>query len=74
MHRVRDENVLKAFGENLRKIRKEKGLTQEELAFKSDIAFSSIVRIERGQLNTTISTVVRLAETLDIEKSVLFKF
>lgn len=74
MHKVRNEEVLKAFGANLRRIRKEKKFTQEELAYKSGIAFSSIVRIEQGQLNTTISTVAKLAETLEIEKKLLFDF
>ncbi|MDA0196498.1 MAG: helix-turn-helix transcriptional regulator [Bacteroidetes bacterium] len=74
MHKIRDEKVLKIFGENLRKVRKGKRLTLEALAFKSDIAFSSIVRIEQGQLNTTICTVIRLAGALEVKKSELFEF
>ena len=74
MHRVRDESVLKAFGQHLRDVRKSKNITQEVLAHKADIAFSSVARIEAGQLNTTISTIVRLAKALDVDKSELMKF
>jgi len=74
VHKIRDEKVLKAFGDNFRRIRKEKKLTQEELAFKSGVAFSSVVRIEQGQLNTSICTIIRLAESLEIEKGQLFDF
>ena len=74
MHKIRDEKVLKTFGDNFRRIRKQKKLTQEELAFKSGIAFSSVVRIEQGQLNTTVCTIVKLAEALEIEKGQLLDF
>lgn len=74
MHRVRDEEVMKAFGANLKKVRLEQGMTQEELAHKADIAFSSVARIEAGKLNTSISTIVRLADTLGVEKSILMDF
>ena len=65
---------MKAFGANLKKIRLEQGMTQEELANKADIAFSSVARIEAGKLNTTISTIARLAETLDVAKKKLMEF
>lgn len=74
MHRVRDKEVLKAFGSHLKKIRIQCGMTQEELAFKADIAFSSVSRIESGKLNTSISTIVRIAQVLNIDKTELMKF
>ena len=49
-------------------------MTQEELAFKADIAFSSVARIESGKLNTTISTVAVLATALGVEKAELMIF
>ncbi|MEP1779331.1 MAG: helix-turn-helix transcriptional regulator [Reichenbachiella sp.] len=74
MHRVRDESVMKAFGTHVRELRKSNGFTQESLAHKADIAFSSVARIEAGQLNTSISTIVRLASALGVDKSELLKF
>jgi len=49
-------------------------MTQEDLAYKSNIALSSIARIETGRLNTSISTVVALAKGLGIDKKDLFDF
>lgn len=74
MHRVRDIEVMKAFGDNLKRIRLERGMTQENLAFKADIAFSSVARIEAGKINTTISTIARLAKTLGVDKKDLMEF
>ncbi len=49
-------------------------MTQENLAFKADIAFSSVARIEAGKINTTISTIARLAKTLGVDKKDLMEF
>lgn len=65
---------MKAFGDNLRMIRKRQGLTQEVLAHEAKIAFSSVARIEAGSINTTISTVARLAEALGVDKKELMDF
>ncbi len=71
---VKDEKLLKRFGENLRNIRLSRELTQEQLAFNADIAISQIGRIERGEINATISTVSALANALEIEINDLFNF
>jgi len=70
----REENYIKAFGKNLAKIRKEKALTQEELAFKVGVEYSQISRIERGIINTSISNVYKIASTLDIHPKDLMDF
>jgi len=59
---------------NLRKIRKEKGLSQEKLAYKVDLSLSQIGRIERGEVNPTICTVKVIAEGLQEKPSILFDF
>ena len=51
---------------NLSKVRKDKGLTQEELAEKSGISRVTIANIERGAVtNLKISTMLSLANALD---------
>ena len=72
MNYSREEDFIKEFGKNLTQIRKEKGLTQEELAFKSELEYSQISRIERGVINTSISQVYKIAKALDIEVHKLF--
>ncbi len=74
MINVKDENYLKEFGQHLKKLRVEKGLSQEELANNSDVSLPQITRIERGTINPTICTIKALAIGLDIETYSLFKF
>jgi transcriptional regulator with XRE-family HTH domain len=74
VNNTRNEKYLRAFGQNLRRIRKEKGLTMEALSFEAEIEYRQLGRIERGEVNTTISTVYVLAKALKIEESELFKF
>lgn len=71
---IRDEKLLKSFGKHLRKLRKEKDLTQEQLAFKIDSEISQISRMERGLLNTSISAANEIAKALEIPLKELFDF
>lgn len=64
----------KAFGAHLRKLRKMKGMSQEDLAHKANVTQSQIGRLETGAINTSIYTVSILARALDVEKKDLFDF
>ena len=70
----RDKEYLKAFGENLRKLREEKGLSQHQLALKAEINKNQIGNIERGEVNTTISTLRVVAIVLEIKPIELLDF
>ena len=72
MHTVRNEKFLLRFGKNLKRVRKSKGMTQEDLAHKADLTLSQIARIETGRLNTSISTVMVLMKALDTDANELF--
>lgn len=74
MKYIRDQEGISRFGARLRQVRLEKGLTQEELAAQSGIEFSQIGRIERGVINTSLSTVFVLAKTLEVDVRHLFAF
>jgi transcriptional regulator with XRE-family HTH domain len=71
---LRNEKFLKAFGVNLKKIRKARSFSQEKLAYESGIELRQIGRIERGEINTGLSSIVLIAETLRIEVKDLFDF
>lgn len=71
---VKNIKFMNAFGKNLKKLRNDANLSQEDLANDSDISISQIGRIERGEINTTISTLFVLAKALDIEVKDLFDF
>ena len=62
------------FGIQLNKIRLSKKMTQESLAYASDIPISQVGRIERGEINTTISTVKVLSKALNISVQEMFDF
>ena len=70
----RDEKFIKKFGLRLRELRKAKGFSQEELAGETGFELSQIGRIERGEINTSISHVVAIAKALKIKAEELFQF
>lgn len=65
---------IKSFGTHLRKTRKERKISMEKLAHLCEMEYSQISRIELGQINTSINTVKKIADSLDIEIKELFDF
>lgn len=74
MKYTRHDKGIQGFGSRLREVRKEKGYTQEELAYRADVELSQISRIERGIINTSISQVFQIAEALNVPPKELFDF
>lgn len=60
-------------GINIRRLRLSRGLTQEELAGRSDIDMRYLGGIERGQENPTVAVVGRIATSLGTHPSELFR-
>ncbi len=58
-----------AIGPRLQHLRKERGLTLDELALASGVSRSMLSQIERGQANPTLATVWHLAHALSLELS-----
>ena len=54
-------------GDKLRDFRKRALLTQEQLAQRSGVGITTIVRIERNQVEPHARTIRKLAEALDLE-------
>jgi transcriptional regulator with XRE-family HTH domain len=52
------------FGQNVRRIRQEKGMTLEALADEVGLAYTYVGQIERGQRNPTLGVVERIAAAL----------
>jgi len=59
----------KAFGQALREIRRERGFSQERLAFEGGFDRTFMSLLERGLRSPTIRTVVKLADVLDVKPS-----
>lgn len=53
-------------GRNVRRIRKEKGLTQEELSAESGFSQQYLSELERGRRNPSIVTLYELALALKV--------
>jgi transcriptional regulator with XRE-family HTH domain len=70
----RDEKFIKKFGLKLKEIRKAKKVSQEQLAGETGFELSQIGRIERGEINTSISHVAAIAKSLKIKPEELFQF
>ena len=70
----RDEKFIKKFGLKLKEVRKSKGFSQELLALETGFELSQIGRIERGEINTSISHVAAIAKTLKVKPEELFQF
>lgn len=60
------------FGLKVREIRKEKGLSQEELAHKADLHRTYIGMIERAEKNVTLLNIEKIANALEVEIKELF--
>jgi len=60
--------------QNLRKLRKSKGLSQEKLARLADVANNTIVKIEAGKnQNPTLDTLKKIAKALEVSVDELIK-
>jgi transcriptional regulator with XRE-family HTH domain len=66
------EEIILKVGQNLKKIRTEKGISQELLSFKTHISTNQIGRIERGEINTSISTLFEISKALEIDIKYFF--
>ncbi|MEJ7823063.1 MAG: helix-turn-helix transcriptional regulator [Chitinophagaceae bacterium] len=66
-----DKNKLKILGANIRRLREGKQLSLRELSYACNIDNSKIAKIEKGLVNITFTTLVQLAEALEIQPSEL---
>ena len=69
-----NKQLLIKIGKNLRELRLQKGFSQEKLANELGIEISQISRIERGVINTSVTTLYAICSVLKIDVSDLFKF
>jgi len=72
MGKVQDVRVQKRFGERVRQLRKEKGLSQEALAQACDLDRSYIGGVERGERNVSLVNIQKIAMALGVSARELF--
>ncbi|NCN03517.1 MAG: helix-turn-helix transcriptional regulator [Candidatus Pacebacteria bacterium] len=72
--RINYEETVKCYKvvQQLKKIRKELKLTQQQVADKAEINRSIVAKVESGQRNATLNTLMRLAKAMGKELKVDF--
>jgi transcriptional regulator with XRE-family HTH domain len=61
------EIILIRFAEQLIRLRNEKGMSIRQLAAAADLEYSQVQRIEKAKVNFAFTTLIALAQGLDIE-------
>jgi transcriptional regulator with XRE-family HTH domain len=72
-HTVSESALLRRIGDNIRQYRKKAGISQEELADKSNTERAYMGNIERGVTNATILKLKKVADALSVDASDFFK-
>ena len=67
------EKARKELGKKIREIRKIKGLTQEELGEKANLNYKFVGELERGKVNVSLDSLVRISKALEIYIGDLFR-
>jgi DNA-binding XRE family transcriptional regulator len=67
------KEVLTRIATNVKRIRKECKMTQENLAWAADLDISTIKRIEGQKLNASVMTLCSIASVLNVDISKLFE-
>ena len=58
--------ILKQFGDNVKRLRKAKGWSQEDLAKRTKLHRTYIGSIERSERNVSLINIERIANALDV--------
>jgi len=66
------QDVVRDIGFQIRRHRRARSWSQEQLAERVDLVFTYIGNIERGEANPTIGVLLRIADALDIPIGMLF--
>ena len=60
-------------GQRIREVRTKRGMSQQDLATGADISLPHISEIELGKTQMRVSTLIRIAEALQISTDVLLR-
>lgn len=66
-----EEATLRRLGDNIRRLRKQKGWSQEALAFEAGLDRTYVSSVERGERNIALLNLHRLAHALGVEAGAL---
>lgn len=67
------ETILKEFGDRLHEVRRQNGLTQQEVADRIGLSYTHYSNIESGKINIKIDTLRKLASCLGVTADYLLQ-
>lgn len=67
------DRLKRRFGVRIRQLRKARGLSQEDLALRSDLDRSYVGGVERGERNVSLVNIHRIAKALGVSPAELFE-
>ena len=70
---VKEKQLLK-FANHLKKLREDKDISIRELAARSGLEYSQVQRIEKGKVNLALTTILALADGLELPQSELLNY
>ncbi len=71
---ISEETFILNLGIHIRQLREKKNMSQQDLANDCAIPKSQVARIERAQVNTTVKTLIKISNALEIEPKELLNF
>lgn len=63
---ISEEALKKKFGERVKQLRKEKGFSQEKLAFDIGMDLTSVNEIEKGHRSPKLITIYKISQALNV--------
>jgi len=69
-----DKKLLEKLGNRLHELRTAKGLSLRQMSYISNVDYSTIGKIEKGQINITFTTLVELAKALEADLTTVLTF
>lgn len=72
LKQINVQMIIKEFGKVVQKLRKERGITQEELSFRAGLHRTYIGMIDRGEKNITLANIEKVANALNVSLKELF--
>jgi len=66
-------DLREVFATNLRRLRNEKGLSQDALAYEAEVSRSYLSQLEKGTFYASLKIIGRLAEAMNVEPDEFLK-
>jgi transcriptional regulator with XRE-family HTH domain len=66
-------DLREVFASNLRRLRHDKGLSQDDLAYEAEISRSYVSQLERGAFHASLKIIGKLAAVLAVEPAELLR-